>query len=550
MVAAADDARSQTDVFLLGDSITQGGQSYASYRYELWFGLTDAGYLVEFVGSRDFINGGNPPNLDWYPLYETTFDRDHEGYWGWRTDEIAGIITSIATQNPPEIALIHLGTNDVGQLGAPGVANADTNLRLIIDRMRAVVPTVTILLAQVIPIGPGSGYFPNADQIDPLNAAIAAIVSDKTTAQSPIVLIDQNTGYDLGTMMQPDGLHPNLLGEAQMAGVWRTALEPLLTIGNPPPTVFLTAPADGAAFVEPATILLEATASDSNGSVVAVRFYENGNFLGSDTTSPFSFAWTGVSTGAYTLTAVAEDDEGATRTSAPVDVIVVPFSSGDVVPVFNPSFEEPVLSDGALASGPGTIGGWVFDATPQTFLGIFNPPEGSYPGAAGNGTPVGAEGANVAFLFNDGGPSESVSVTQLLTENVAANREYLLTVAIGKFLPDQPYSPSTYGGYVIELLAGGSTVIASDSDSIDPAIGEFQDAFVSVRTTDIDAGLLGQPLSVRLGISATEEDRSTHFDNVRVVSRPISLAPGMGRIAEALLLLGLLVVGTVFLSRR
>jgi hypothetical protein len=211
----------------LGDSITQGGQGYASYRYELWFDLLDEGFTVDFVGQRDSVFG-KPPVLDWYPQDHDTFDRDHEGYWGWRTDEIAGIIFDATAAGKPDIVLVHLGTNDIGQMGEDGVTNADLNLRVIIDTVRSVRPDVTILLAQVLPIGPGTSYYENADQVDPLNDAIAAVAADMDRPESPVILVDQNSGFDLDTMMRSDGLHPNRAGEAQMSDAWLASLKPLL----------------------------------------------------------------------------------------------------------------------------------------------------------------------------------------------------------------------------------------------------------------------------------------------------------------------------------
>jgi len=49
------------------------------------------------------------------------FDQDHEGHWGWRTDEIlngrlaAGSLTEWLDYYTPDVVLIHLGTNDVYQ---------------------------------------------------------------------------------------------------------------------------------------------------------------------------------------------------------------------------------------------------------------------------------------------------------------------------------------------------------------------------------------------------------------------------------------------------
>ena len=82
---------------------------------------------------------------------------------------------------------------------------------------------------------------------------------------------------------------------------------------NIAPTVSITSPANEA--VLPAgTILIEASASDSDGSVAAVEFYQGANFLGQDTTSPYSFNWTSVSGGCYTIIAKAIDNVGGSST--------------------------------------------------------------------------------------------------------------------------------------------------------------------------------------------------------------------------------------------
>ena len=88
LVCAGGAALAQTRIMALGDSITHGGQGFASYRYPLWFALDDLGFAVELVGRQTEIFGGDPPNLLLYPEYLTQFDPDHEGYWGFRTDQI------------------------------------------------------------------------------------------------------------------------------------------------------------------------------------------------------------------------------------------------------------------------------------------------------------------------------------------------------------------------------------------------------------------------------------------------------------------------------
>jgi hypothetical protein len=91
---------------------------------------------------------------------------------------------------------------------------------------------------------------------------------------------------------------------------------------NTPPTVSLTSPAEGASAVAPASFALAADANDAEAPVAKVQFYADQTLLGEDTTSPFTFTWSNVGAGNYTLTAVATDAGGLTTTSAGVHVSV------------------------------------------------------------------------------------------------------------------------------------------------------------------------------------------------------------------------------------
>jgi hypothetical protein len=69
------------------------------------------------------------------------------------------------------------------------------------------------------------------------------------------------------------------------------------------PSVSLTAPASGANFAPASTISLTATASDTDGTISQVQFFQGTTLLGTETTSPYSFSWTNVAAGTYALTA-------------------------------------------------------------------------------------------------------------------------------------------------------------------------------------------------------------------------------------------------------
>jgi hypothetical protein len=94
--------------------------------------------------------------------------------------------------------------------------------------------------------------------------------------------------------------------------------------GNNPPTVSITSPSNGATFTAPANITINATASDSDGTVTKVDFYQGTTLLGTDTTSPYSNTWNNVAAGSYTLTAKATDNGGAFTTSSPINITVNP----------------------------------------------------------------------------------------------------------------------------------------------------------------------------------------------------------------------------------
>ncbi|HZG54317.1 MAG TPA: Ig-like domain-containing protein, partial [Pyrinomonadaceae bacterium] len=86
---------------------------------------------------------------------------------------------------------------------------------------------------------------------------------------------------------------------------------------------------DGSSSVEPTTesdplyrVELHADASDNDGQVTRVEFYNGATLLGTDTAAPFSFDWSNVAAGTYTVTARAIDNKGASTTSQPLGVTV------------------------------------------------------------------------------------------------------------------------------------------------------------------------------------------------------------------------------------
>lgn len=94
-----------------------------------------------------------------------------------------------------------------------------------------------------------------------------------------------------------------------------TASLRIRSITNKLPAISITSPANGTSFTPPASITINATASDADGAVSKVEFYNGTTKLGEDASSPYSFTWTNVGGGTYAIKAVATDDRGGQATA-------------------------------------------------------------------------------------------------------------------------------------------------------------------------------------------------------------------------------------------
>jgi hypothetical protein len=126
----------------------------------------------------------------------------------------------------------------------------------------------------------------------------------KPKSGSPLI----NAGLNVGL---------GFLGLAPTIG----ALEFGSTSSNTAPTVSITSPANNASFSAGAVVTITATASDANGSVSKVEFFNGSTKIGEDTTSPYSISWNSTA-GTVTLTAIATDNSGSSTTSAPVVITI------------------------------------------------------------------------------------------------------------------------------------------------------------------------------------------------------------------------------------
>ncbi|TLP57113.1 cellulose binding domain-containing protein [Microbispora triticiradicis] len=207
-------------IMTLGDSITG---SPGCWRALLWNRLQSNGFTnIDMVGTL-------PPQG-----CSVAYDGDNEGHGG-------ALVTNVADQNQlpgwlsatrPDIVLMHFGTNDVWSNKPTATVLAAYGK--LVDQMRAGNPNMRVLVAKIIPMNPGT--CPECGQrVVDLNNAIPGWAAAKTTAASPIQVVDQWTGFSTSADTY-DGVHPNASGDQKMADRWYPALAALLGGGQPSPS--------------------------------------------------------------------------------------------------------------------------------------------------------------------------------------------------------------------------------------------------------------------------------------------------------------------------
>ncbi|WP_018616587.1 Ig-like domain-containing protein [Segetibacter koreensis] len=91
---------------------------------------------------------------------------------------------------------------------------------------------------------------------------------------------------------------------------------------NVQPVVRIISPVADTTYTGPATIFLLAKAKDPNDKISKVEFYNGSVLLRTEYIYPYTYTWTSVQPGTYTVTAKAYDDKGVSTTSLPVTIIV------------------------------------------------------------------------------------------------------------------------------------------------------------------------------------------------------------------------------------
>lgn len=193
----------------LGDSITEGhietadSSNFSGYRSPLWHMLQNAGYETDFVGSQ--VAG---------EAVEPAFDFDHEGYFGWSSYTLEDFTYAFLIQNPADIVLLHIGTNDV-PIG-PSTAGVSQILDQIDRYERDSGQTVKVFVAMIIE---------QADyDVKHFNDNLAETIGTRIRYGDNLTLVNMYTGAGLTISDYSDRIHPDANGYSKMATVWFNAI--------------------------------------------------------------------------------------------------------------------------------------------------------------------------------------------------------------------------------------------------------------------------------------------------------------------------------------
>lgn len=93
-------------------------------------------------------------------------------------------------------------------------------------------------------------------------------------------------------------------------------------IENNPPNIQIFSPTKSTTYTAPADIAIEVIASDIDGQIIKVEYFNNTTKLGETMTMPHIFIWKAVAEGQYSIIAKATDNKGTVSTSETVSVLV------------------------------------------------------------------------------------------------------------------------------------------------------------------------------------------------------------------------------------
>lgn len=245
-------------IMIVGDSITHGVEGDHTWRYRLWEWLQGSTHSTtfEFVGPYSgtvppekphppepprFAGEPEPPERDLstggYALdVSKDFSGRHFAYTGRQVFQAKDTIEEQVSLHQPDLLLVMLGFNDLGWC-VSGPEGTLENMMKFISNARAAKGDLRFAVANVLQRSPLPGHPELTNWTTKYNSMLQdAIDEDHRQSGKPkieLVDIEQHYGdapdHCKGTC---DGLHPNALGEYQIAHAFSLTLHRAFGYGN------------------------------------------------------------------------------------------------------------------------------------------------------------------------------------------------------------------------------------------------------------------------------------------------------------------------------
>ena len=202
------------------------------------------------------------------------------------------------------------GTHTVTAVATDNTGDNTTSTASTIIVADNQAPTATVAGSNGI-VGDVIALTSNAADVDGTVAQVEFFVDNVSVG------VDNSSPYSVN-WTSTLGVHAIKAVATDNLGLTGTSTTPSITIAaNNPPTAAIasTSPSIAGSIIAPTVVTINATATDSDGTVTGVDFLINGTVVGSDNTAPYSFDWTSTP-GDKVLTVRSTDNKGAVTTSS------------------------------------------------------------------------------------------------------------------------------------------------------------------------------------------------------------------------------------------
>ncbi|KXT05514.1 hypothetical protein AC578_3735 [Pseudocercospora eumusae] len=254
-------------LMIVGDSITHGHEGDFTWRYRLWEWMASTHVSFAFVGPYTGTTAPEAPlapeeltsahtDINDYPRIEwgyaenasKNFESRHFATSGYKAELARDAIRAQVKAHDPDILLIMLGYNDLAWgckqwTETPFTCTVFVNahdlisiMKTLIDNARAANPNLRFAISNIIE---RTIFRPDIHENTIVyNELFKDAIQSWSTEQSPIFHVDVATKYTCGPYRPCpaafDGLHPNALGEYEIASAFSETLVQGFGIGTEP----------------------------------------------------------------------------------------------------------------------------------------------------------------------------------------------------------------------------------------------------------------------------------------------------------------------------